>query len=201
MDQVEIPEEIQDEDIIFTTHKVLNNCKIEGLKLWSMWTPKKYAMIDSPEKKLKVGRIVGKLNRRLEKRSFGLFGPGRWGSNDLNLGVKVNYEDINRTRVLVEVAFEQNGCTPEVSYGTHFFSDLVEANIVPIAIFPDHQGSIFREEFFKKGKNLLTQFLPEAEEFNDIIFVISVPDEHKGKYLNIYQNSKQQYGIGFLNKF
>ncbi len=195
---IEIPDNISKDDIIFTTHRVLNNCKVQGLELVIYVDPKSYSLLNSVEDKIKLGKIIGKLNRELEDKNFALFGPGRWGSNDINLGVKVNYEDINHAKVLAEVAFEQNGCTPEVSFGTHFFSDLVEANIIPIAIFPNDSITIFKEEFFLKSKNILTKLMPKEERFKHVIHVIDVPKTTNGKTLNIYQDSIQQYGIGFL---
>ncbi len=74
-------------------------------------------------------------------------GPGRWGSNDINLGVRVTYADINNTTLLVEIAFAKEGYTPEVSYGTHFFQDLVEADIVIVPLFPDDPSAILNERF------------------------------------------------------
>ena len=46
---------------------------------------------------------------------------------NIDLGVNVTYADIDSTAVLVELAREEAGHVPEVSYGTHFFQDLVEA--------------------------------------------------------------------------
>jgi len=51
-----------------------------------------------------------------------MMGPGRWGSSNIDLGVNVSYADIDNTAVLVEIAHEDSGNIPEVSYGTHFFS-------------------------------------------------------------------------------
>jgi len=198
MDAVEIPSDIPQEDIVFTTHKVLNNCKVEDIEIVVYVDPKAYAGIDKIEEKIEVGRVVGRLNRRLENKRFALFGPGRWGSNDINLGVKVNYEDINRTTILAEVAFEEGGSTPEVSFGTHFFSDLVEAHIIPIAIFPDHKQNIFKEDFFTGSRNILSEILPGDKRFEEVIHVIDVPHTYAGKFLHVYQNSVRQYGMGFL---
>ncbi len=200
IDAVEMPADVPEEDIIFTTHKVLNNCKVEDIEFVVYVDPKRYALIEGLEQKAKIGRVVGRLNRRLEEKRFALFGPGRWGSNDINLGVRVNYEDINRARILAEVAFEEGGSTPEVSFGTHFFSDLVEAHIVPIAIFPDHKQNIFKEDFFIKSRNILTEISPEDADFREVVHVIDVPSSFGGKFFHIYQNSVQQYGMGFLRK-
>ena len=76
---------------------------------------------------------------------------------------EVGYEDINRTRVLAEIATRELGVVPEPSFGTHFFNDLVEANIVPLAIFPDNPETVFREEFFHQCPNTLASLDPELQ--------------------------------------
>ena len=69
-----------------------------------------------------------------------MMGPGRWGSSNIDLGVNVTYADIDNTAVLVEMAREEAGQVPEVSYGTHFFLDLVEAQIIYLPVYPERPG-------------------------------------------------------------
>ena len=144
---VHFPEDIPREQILFTNDKVVSNSIVEDIEYVVYVCPKAYEKLSTYEDKLSVGRIVGHLNQTLHDKRYALFGPGRWGSNDINLGVKVGYQDINRALILGEIAFEKAGYTPEVSYGTHFFNDLVEAQITPVAIFPDDADAIFKEDF------------------------------------------------------
>jgi len=90
-------------------------------------------------------------------------GPGRWGSNDINLGVRVTYANINKARLLMEIAFAKEGYTPEVSYGTHFFQDLVEADIAIVPLFPDDPHASLNESFLLNSHNILTEIAPEAK--------------------------------------
>ncbi|MBW1748952.1 MAG: hypothetical protein JRJ34_11350 [Deltaproteobacteria bacterium] len=129
-----------------------------------------------------------------------LFGPGRWGSNDINLGVRVGYEDINHTLILGEIAFAKEGYTPEVSFGTHFFNDLVEAQIAPVAIFPDQGDTIFKEEFFMGAPNQLTSLAPEFDAYKSVVHIVHVPSSTEGRFLQVYQNNEAQEGIGFLDR-
>ncbi len=75
-----------------------------------------------------------------------LMGPGRWGTTTPSLGVPVKFAEINNIAVLAEVAFSAGNLMPELSFGTHFFQDLVETNIFYIALFPDKKtlSSIMR---------------------------------------------------------
>lgn len=142
--------------------------------------------------------LVSQLNRMLAQKRYGLFGPGRWGSNDINLGVRVGYEDINRACILAEIAFEKDGVTPEVSSGTHFFNDLIEASIVPIAIYPDETGLVFKEEFFLESPNKLDAMSKDLARYRNIVRVLHVPECSGGRFLQIYQDVQSQRGVGFL---
>lgn len=195
---VKIPTEVPEERIVFTNDKGVSNGAIPNVEYVVYVDPRAYGHLRTYEEKLMVGRVVSKLNRLLESKRYGLFGPGRWGSNDINLGVRVGYEDINRTLFLAEIAFEEKGATPEVSYGTHFFNDLVEAKIVPIAIYPDEHGNIFREEFFLGSINKLAELLPEMADLANVVKVIHVPSSTAGHFLHVYQDAESQRGIGFL---
>ena len=99
---------------------------------------------------------MGRLNKVLPKRQFVLIGPGRWGSRgDVKLGVPVTYSDINNSSVLIEVARRKGNYVPDLSFGTHFFQDLVEANIRYLPLFPDDPGVAFNERFLLGSPNVL----------------------------------------------
>ncbi|MBL0177230.1 MAG: hypothetical protein IPP94_18625 [Ignavibacteria bacterium] len=75
-------------------------------------------------------------------------GPGRWGSRgDIKMGVSVTYSDINNTSVLVEIARRRGDYVPDLSFGTHFFQDLVGASIRYLPLYPDDAGVIFNDGF------------------------------------------------------
>jgi len=195
---VELPEDIPEEYVIFTNNRILSNSITRDVEYIVYVDPKAYANLDSYEEKLRIGSVVSQLNRKLAGKRYGLFGPGRWGSNDINLGVRVGYEDINRTCILAEIAFEKDGVTPEVSSGTHFFNDLIEASIVPIAIYPDEIGLLFKEEFFLESPNKLTTFSKELAPYGNVVRVLHVPECCGGRFLQIYQDVRSQKGIGFV---
>ena len=78
-------------------------------------------------------------------------GPGRWGSRgDIKLGVSVTYSDINNTAVLMEIAAKRGNYVPDLSFGTHFFQDLVEAGIRYLPLFPGERGEVFNELFLRR---------------------------------------------------
>lgn len=125
-------------------------------------------------------------------------GPGRWGSNDINLGVRVTYSNINRTKLLIEIAFAKEGGTPEVSYGTHFFQDLVEADITVASLFPDDPDAFFNEEFVVQAENLLAVMAPDFTDCSGVVRVINVPAACNGDYLHVYMDGDSRRGNRFL---
>lgn len=197
--QVEIPPNIPEQNVIFRNSKVLFNAVISDLEYVVYVDPKAYGRLSDETSKAAVGRVVGRINRALEGKRFALFGLGRWGTNDLHLGIRVGYEDINHALVLGEIAHESEGVTPEVSFGTHFFNDLVEARIVPVAVFPDDPRELFREDLFAAPEgNRLSEICPEEAVWEEVIKIVRIPDASGGLWLQVYQDAHRQKGIGFL---
>ncbi|MCG6878650.1 MAG: PEP/pyruvate-binding domain-containing protein [Deltaproteobacteria bacterium] len=198
LEPVTLPENIPKDQILFINSRGVTNGLVTNIEYLVYVDPRAYNRITGYGEKAEIGHVVGDLNRFLAGKRYALFGPGRWGSNDINLGVKVGYPDINKTLILGEIAFEADGSTPEVSYGTHFFNDLVEADIIPIAIYPDQKGTFIDEEFLLKAENRLTVELPEHSRHAPIVRLIHVPASASGHLLHIYQDAKNQKGMGFF---
>jgi hypothetical protein len=198
--EVELPKDLPKEQIIFTNTQVVSSTIIPDIEYIVYVCPRCYGRLSTYDEKFAIGRVISRLNRLLQDKRFALFGPGRWGSNDINLGVRVGYEDINHTLILGEVAFARENYTPEVSFGTHFFNDLVEAQIAPVAIFPDQTDTIFNEKFFMESSNQLPSMAAEFELYQEVVHVVHVPSAGDGRFLQVYQNNEAQEGIGFLGK-
>ena len=125
--------------------------------------------------KYEVARIIGRLNRTIEDRektSVLLLGPGRWGTSTPSLGVPVRFAEISNVSVLAEIACEGSNLIPDLSFGTHFFQDLVESDIFYMAVFPARPEVLFREEWFLNCPNALEEFLPDAADYSDTIRLI-----------------------------
>jgi hypothetical protein len=197
-DRVPLPANVPEEDILFRTGSGITNGRITNIEYVVYVDPRAYDRLDTVEKKHKVGRTVGRLNKRLAGKQYALMGPGRWGSNDINLGVRVTYADINSTRLLVEIAFARDGYTPEVSYGTHFFQDLVEADIAIMPLYPDTPGSMLREEFLLGSHNALGELEPGAADMRDAVHVLHIPSLRDGKLLHVLLDGESQRGMGMF---
>jgi len=197
-EQITIPKNIAKNRTLFTNKKCITSEIVKNIQYIVYVDPKAYNNLETHQEKVEIGRAVNEINEVLAEKRFALFGPGRWGSSDISLGVKVGYNDINRTLILGEIAFEKGGSTPEVSFGTHFFNDLVEANIISIALYPDREDTIFNEDFFLNSPNKIEEMTPSIADMKEIIHIIDVKEATGGNLLHIYQDDEHQNGVGFF---
>jgi len=198
LDKVPIPEQIPQEQFLFITNTGLSNSVVHNIEYIVYVNPKAYDILQTYEEKLKIASVVNVLNRHLALKYYALMGPGRWGSNDINLGVRVTYANINKARLLMEISFAKEGYTPEVSYGTHFFQDLVEADIVIVPLFPDDPNALFNEAFLLDSQNILGDITPEFKDCKDVVRVIHVPSVRNSQFLHVYMDVLNQKGMGLF---
>ncbi len=196
-----IPKDVPKEKIIFIAKRYISNGRIPEITHIVYVDPDSYSEISDLTTMQEVGRAVGKLNKLLPKRQFILMGPGRWGSRgDIKLGVSVTYSDINNTAALIEIAKKKGNYVPDLSFGTHFFQDLVESSIRYIPLYPDDPGIIYNEIFLKSSKNILSYLLPEYKYLEDVIKVIDIRERTNGEILKILLNSELDEALAYLTK-
>lgn len=194
-----IPTGIESSSILFTADRYIMSGACHGIEYIVYVDGREYDMVESRERLLEIGRIVGRLNLVLPQKKFILIGPGRWGSKgDIKLGVHVGYSDINNTAMLIEVAKAKKGHVPDLSFGTHFFQDLVEADIKYLPLYPDDEGIIFRENAFMDTRNMLTEMVTGTEGFTNVIKVISVADIQPGTTLSVILDSDSDRALAYL---
>jgi hypothetical protein len=194
-----IPQDVPADRVVFTANKYVSNGRVGDITHIVYVDPCKYRELADLQQLKDVGRAVGKLNKLLPKRQFILMGPGRWGSRgDIKLGVSVTYSDINNTAVLIEIARKEGNYVPDLSFGTHFFQDLVEASIRYLPLFPDEQGILFNEDFLTRSPNILADLLPEYAHLADSVIVIDVPRSTEGMILRVLMNADQEQALGML---
>jgi pyruvate,water dikinase len=194
-----VPKWVQEKQKLFSANRYLTNGHVSGIRTIIYVDPQGYSEMPSLGDMIAVGDAVSRLNAMLPRRSFILMGPGRWGSRgDIRLGVRVTYSDINNSAMLVEIARKVGNYVPDLSFGTHFFQDLVEADIRYLALYPDEEGVIFKESFFRNSPNALSNLLPEYEHLSNVVRVIDVPAASGGRELCIIMDAENERGLGFL---
>ncbi|MDX9868048.1 MAG: PEP/pyruvate-binding domain-containing protein [Kiritimatiellia bacterium] len=194
-----IPQDIPAPSILFTANRFISNGRVPDISHIVYVSPARYAEQTSRDALVEIARAVGRLNVLLPKRRFILMGPGRWGSRgDIKQGVQVTYADICNTAVLIEIAGKRGGYAPELSFGTHFFQDMVEAGIRYIPLYPDDPEVEFNERFLNSSRNMLAGILPEFAHLGEVLHVIDVPGCEAGNVLRILMNAELGEAVGYL---
>ena len=194
--------EVAREQVLFRSTRMIGGGVVRDIHYLVYIDPRRYGAIRDQEIKRSLGRVVGRINGHplIREGKVAMVGPGRWGSSSIDLGVGVGYADIDNAVVLVEIAREEAGHLPELSYGTHFFQDLVESGIIYLAVFPDESTSDFNESFLADSPNALLGLLPDAGPFADVVQVIDVPAAANGAHLQVVADSQAQSAVCFLDK-
>jgi hypothetical protein len=177
---VQLPENVKSEKVLFASDGYTMGGSIsQPIRRIIYVHPQAY--VETPvSQKYSIARLVGRLNRQIADRETTptlLLGPGRWGTTTPSLGVPVRFAEINKIAALVEIAYEGGNLMPELSFGTHFFQDLVESDIFYAALFPQKESVVFNEDKLLEMPNSLTDFLPEEHKYQDVVKVYEVDSD------------------------
>jgi hypothetical protein len=194
-----VPENVPPDRRIFTARKYVTTAQVRGIRHIVYVDGAAYAHLASENDMMAVGEAVGRLNGVLPPRSFILMGPGRWGSRgDILLGVRVTYSDISNSAMLVEVARRKGSYVPDLSFGTHFFQDLVESRIRYLALYPDDEGIVFNEAFLMGAPNALATILPEYAYLEEVLRVIDLDQAAPGFRLEVVMDGEKDRALAHL---
>jgi len=178
--KVDIPDKVNKKDALFESSGYFLGGNIaQSIKRIIYINPQGYVDLTQSDK-YEIARIVGNLNRDIKnKESLPtlLMGPGRWGTTTPSLGVPVKFAEINNITILAEVAFPAGNLKPELSFGTHFFHDLVETNIFYLALFPEKKEVVFNRKWLAKSKNIFTKLMGSAK-YKGVVEVYDVENRN-----------------------
>lgn len=124
------------------------------------------------QEKYAVARQIGDINAAMKGENALIIGPGRWGTTTPSLGVPVHFTEICNMKAICEVACQEEGMMPELSYGSHFFQDLVESDIFYAALFCGNENVIFNPEKIMEKENLLEEIISRERALSDVIRVV-----------------------------
>ncbi|MDO4519570.1 MAG: PEP/pyruvate-binding domain-containing protein [Eubacteriales bacterium] len=128
-------------------------------------------------KKYDVAAAVGKINRYYanSNKHIMLLSPGRIGTSSPELGVPVAFGDISNFSEICELSDSRAGYMPELSYGSHMFQDLVEAEIRYHAVYNNAKTIRYNEEYLKEEKDIYLDICGETyPQFESMIRVYEV---------------------------
>lgn len=129
-----------------------------------------YQFLDE-QSKYAVARLIGLINEKLKGKNAMLIGPGRWGTTTPSLGIPVHFTEICNMSVICELSSRAAGFMPELSYGSHFFQDLVESGIFYVALFDGKEDVIWNPSYVTSRENCMTDLLEQGKSFVDVIHI------------------------------
>ncbi len=177
-DGVTVPKDVPKEDILLESRGAsMGISKASELDIIVYVDPVKYYNMPYKEKDL-VAKLISRINwhyRDLSKHMM-LIVPGRVGTSSPELGVPTAFSDISAFEIICETEETKAGYNPELSYGSHIFQDLVEAQIMYTAIFKDERTIRFAPEKFNEYRDITKEF-EEKEELLQIVHVYDVSGE------------------------
>jgi len=188
------PVDIKPKNLILETHGPVIGQSRVSLIDWIIYVvPSVYGKLPM-EERYAAARLVGRLmhNKQVQGKTIMLLGPGRWGSAMPALGVPVSFAEINTVSILCEIVAMNENLVPDVSLGTHFFNDLVEADILYLALFPGREGNVLNEKFLMKSRNMLEELAPDYVSQSDAVRVIKTSELADGIILKLNSNAIKQ---------
>lgn len=178
---VTLPRKTADEQTFFRSYGNFMGGNISQSIKWVIWVePSEYSHLPLVDK-YEIARLVGRLNKRIADKVDSptmLLGPGRWGTSTPAMGVPISFSEINNLTALAEVAFTSGNLMPELSFGSHFFQDLVEAEIFYLALFPENKECFLNSDWLQQQPNALEGLLPSSARFKKVVKVFRIPNKN-----------------------
>ena len=195
---IPLSKDLPAEKIVFSSNFLVPQGYLSNIRFVIFVAPEPYYSLPTVMARNEIGRVVSRLNSILTEKSFICVGPGRWGTENTDLGVYVGYSDICNAGALVELAGQGIGAAPEPSLGTHFFQDLMEAQIFPVSVPIDRAGTVFNRDFFYETPNKLPGLVETPENIANCLRLIDVASYRPGHHLELIMDGEKGEAVAFL---
>ena len=193
-----IPEDVPAENKLFTATSLVAGGTLSGFGYVIYVPAEAYFSLPSAVERYQLERAIGKLNSALKDQNFICVGPGRWGTSNPDLGVHIDYADIFNTKALVEVSGAAAGIANEPSLGTHFFQDLIEGQIYPLAINLDRD--LFNYRFFYESPNRLKDWIRIENGLENALRLIRISDFSPDYSMTLSMDEKSGRALAYLSR-
>ena len=199
---IDPPEDVREEDVILRAEgAVIGQSRLCNIDWLIYVVPSAYGQLPLRER-YAVARLIGRIVQLIgthDRRTIMLLGPGRWGTTTPSLGVPVSYAEINKVSILCEIVAMRDDLVPDVSLGTHFFNEIVEMDMLYLALFPDRDSNRLNEAFLRQAPNRLRDLLPDISEANlEIVRVVDVEDLPGNTSMAVNANTVEQKVVCYL---
>jgi hypothetical protein len=196
--KAKLPDEIAFDDLVFSTRFMVPQGYLPNICYVLFVHPEGYFGLKTPAERAALASAISRLNASLGEKTFICVGPGRWGTTNPDLGVYVNYADICNAGALVELSGKGVGPAPEASLGTHFFQDLMEANIYPLAVQLDDVESAFNRAFFYQTHNCLPEVSASDADLSGCLRLIDVSAFRAGHHIEVIMDNDANHAVALL---
>lgn len=198
--RIRVPENLMPDRLLLQSHgPVVGHSLATEINRLIYVVPSVYGQM-SQTQRYSVARTVGRLASLDKPPGQGvlmLVGPGRWCTSMPWLGVPASFAEISRASVICELAVMHEGLVPEVSLGTHFFNDLVEMDILYLAVLPGREGHLFNDQMIRARPNQMGRLLPMSRQWETAIWVLDSTSDNP-IFLNV--DSMKQTAVCFCQK-
>ncbi|MCR5441412.1 MAG: PEP/pyruvate-binding domain-containing protein [Lachnospiraceae bacterium] len=185
-----IPEGIPADSILLESKGAsMGMCRASKLDLIVLVDPIGYYNMPYKDKDL-VAKLIGKINWQFrgKNKHMMLIVPGRVGTSSPELGVPTTFADISEYEIICEAEEARAGYNPELSYGSHIFQDLVEAEIMYTAVFAGEKTLHYSPEKLSSSPDIVSEF--EVDEcLKDIVHVYNV----SGRKCEVYNDAPNEH--------
>lgn len=146
------PDSIDPSDCLMFSESGMGNGLVEDIHDVIFVDPDLFEKDMTPD----IANKIAEINQKMEKenRDYILIGPGRWGTRDKWIGIPVRWNDISKSKLIVETSY--NDYPLEASSGSHFFHNVTSMNIGYCSVY--HHSSISHIDY----ESLKAQDLVEA---------------------------------------
>jgi len=201
---IETPKSVTRDDCVLEAHgAVIGQSRVNVIDRLVYVVPSVYGQLPIRDR-YAIARLIGRLLHLSEPHPPAhvmLVGPGRWGTTTPSLGVPVSFAEIDTASVLCEIVAMRDDLIPDVSLGTHFFNDLVEMDMLYMALFPGRKDNYWNQAFFLDSPNRLADLLPGEAAWAEAVRVIDFPAASQGNaLLKLNANALTQQVICYLER-
>jgi len=184
---------VEKKDLVVEAHgAVIGQSRLIDIDRMIYVEPALYGQLPVAER-YAVARLIGRLTHAdsMAGKTLMMLGPGRWGTTTPSLGIPARFADINTVSVLVEIVAMRDDLVPDVSLGTHFLNELIEMDILYLALFPTRQDNYLSKAFFESAPNRLVDVAPDAAAWASMVRIVDAADL-AGVALKLHANTLKQ---------
>jgi len=173
---VKIPEVPEDQVLFRLFGNTMGGPTRKDFNMVVVVDPRGYAEMPYKEK-FSVANAMDAINSYAghNSKKLMIMGPGRWGTTSAELGVPVKFAQISNVDAILEMSFESSGLMPELSFGSHFFQDLVETDTFYGAVFEkdccEGKGSVYKPDRLDGIDDIYSEIPDILPALKDIIKV------------------------------